>query len=79
LNRDEFAALEQTLYRRIWREEPKDKIVECDGEGFSLNRTAFYQALRQEFRLYAADLRNPANLELRKRFVEKMDGIVKEC
>jgi hypothetical protein len=69
----------ETRRWRIWREEPKDKIVECDGEGFSLNRTAFYQALRQEFRLYAADLRDPANLELRKRFVEKMDGIVKEC
>jgi hypothetical protein len=69
----------ETRRWRIWREEPKDKIVEREATRFSVNRTAFYQALRQEFQLYVAGLRDSANLELRKCFVEKMGRIVKEC
>lgn len=63
----------------IWREVPEGQIVEREGKRYHLNRTAFYHALRQEFEIYLGDLRDTRNVELRKRFVKKMNDIVKEC
>jgi hypothetical protein len=62
----------------IWRELPADKIVDQRGNGYTLNRKTFYRALKQEFSRYVSDLRNPANVNLRKRFVKKMNDIVRE-
>jgi hypothetical protein len=62
----------------IWREDPKDSIVETKGKQHFLNRTAFVKALRQEFECYLADLRDPQKSALRMRFVKKMNDIVKE-
>jgi hypothetical protein len=63
----------------IWRNQPVNKLVDPYGRGFALNRTAFYQALKEEFKKYLQDLRNPNNEALRKRFVEKISDIAKEC
>lgn len=62
----------------IWRNEPKDRIVEPRGDGYALNRTEFYKALKTEFEDYLKELREQRNEDRRKRFVEKMDDIVKE-
>jgi hypothetical protein len=69
----------ETRHWVIWREKPKDRIVEREGNRYSLNRTAFYQALRQEFQAYLADLRDSPDVQLRTRFIKKMDDIVKGC
>jgi hypothetical protein len=63
----------------IWRNEPSGEMVEKEGRGYALNRTAFRQAVTEEFERYLADLRTPENVDLRKRFVEKVDRIVKDC
>jgi hypothetical protein len=60
----------------IWREEPRDTIVGMEGGQYFLNRGAFSKALRAEFEHYLADLRDPTGIDLRKRFIEKMDDIV---
>ena len=54
-------------------------MVEKEGRGYALNRTAFRKAVTEEFESYLADLRAPENEDLRMRFVEKMDRIVKDC
>lgn len=69
----------ETRHWVIWREEPKGRIVERRGERYWLNRTAFYQALRHEFQDYLGDLRDSQKADLRKRFIKKMDDIVKSC
>jgi hypothetical protein len=69
----------ETRHWVIWREEPKDQIIERAGKRYSLNRTAFVYALRQEFEAYLADLRDSQKEDLRKRFIKKMDNIVKNC
>jgi len=61
----------------IWREEPRE-IVEPQGHGYALNRTMFYEAVKQEFELYLRDLHDPANRKLRETFKEKMNGICKK-
>jgi hypothetical protein len=63
----------------IWRNEPVDQIVEFRSEGYALNRTEFYRALKSEFEKYIQELRNPAKQKLRQRFLKKMDDVVKEC
>jgi hypothetical protein len=63
----------------IWREDPPGLVVEHEGKQHWLNRTAFCLALEREFDAYVADLRDSRNEELRKRFVRKMDDIVKNC
>ncbi len=63
----------------IWRNEPPGKILDKEGRGFALNRTLFYQALRSEFREYLRELGEPKNTDLRLRFLEKMNDIVKEA
>jgi NADH:ubiquinone oxidoreductase subunit len=62
----------------IWRNEPKGRIVEPRDDGYALNRTEFYKALKIEFEGYLNDLRHPQNGDRRKRFVKKMDDIIKE-
>lgn len=61
----------------LWRSEPVDRIVETHGAGFALNRTAFYEAVRNEFDAYLTALRDPGNKEQRVRFLKKMDDIAK--
>jgi hypothetical protein len=66
----------------IWRDLPTGEIVKPLGAGgppYVLNRTAFYEALKGEFEDYLRDVRDPQNTDLRKRFTEKMDDIVKRC
>jgi len=63
----------------IWREEPKDRLIEPEGRAYGLNRTAFHAAIVAEFEGYVRQLRDRQNVDLRKRFLKKMDDIVKEC
>ncbi len=66
----------------IWRVIPTGEMVKPLGAGGSpyvLNRTAFYEAVKAEFEEYLRELRDPQNTALRKRFIEKMDDIVKKC
>jgi hypothetical protein len=44
---------------------------------YAVNRTEFYRALKSEFEKYLQELRLPASKDLRKRFVKKMNDIVK--
>jgi hypothetical protein len=66
----------ETRHWVIWRDEPPNSIVGALAEQHILNRTAFCQALRDEFGQYLAALRDPGNPALRRRFVEKMNAIV---
>jgi hypothetical protein len=68
----------ETRHWVIRREEPAGRIVERRGRGYSLNRTEFAKALKTEFENYVRKLRDPAERQLRKRFVKKMDDIVKK-
>ncbi len=62
----------------IWRSEPVNRILEPCSEGYyALNRTEFYRALKSEFEKYLQELRLPVRKDLRKRFVKKMNRIVK--
>src|SRR5712691_8700083 len=61
----------------IWREVPS-QMVEPQEDGYALNRTMFYEAVKQEFESYLTDLRDPANGKLRERFKKKMNDICKE-
>jgi hypothetical protein len=63
----------------IWRDEPPGRILAQEGDGYALNRSEFYQALKAEFNLYLQELRDPSNSSLRSRFTKKMNDIVKEC
>jgi hypothetical protein len=63
----------------IWREDPAGRILERRGDGYVLNRSEFYRALKCEFDKYVQELRDPANASLRSRFVKKMDDIAEEC
>lgn len=62
----------------IWRDEPADKIVDREQNGFALNRSLFYEAVKKEFESYLRELRDPGNQPLRKRFKKKMDDLAKE-
>lgn len=61
----------------IWREEPAH-IVEQEQDGYALNRTLFYEAVKKEFDEYLSSLRDPVNGKLRGRFKKKMNDICKE-
>jgi hypothetical protein len=63
----------------IWRNEPENQIAAKEGEGFALNRTAFYQALKNDFASYLGELRDPKSIELRSRFRTKMNDMTKEA
>lgn len=56
-------------------DQPRDKIVEKQADGYVLNRTKFYEALRAEFTDYLARLRDPNAKVLRENFLKKMDAI----
>lgn len=74
------AILHEAETRRwvIRREEPAGRILERRGRGYALNRTEFYKALKTEFERHIQELRDPQNQQLRKRFLKKMNDIVKE-
>jgi len=61
----------------IWRQ-PPSTIVQPLEDGYALNRTMFYEAVKQEFESYLSDLRDSTNAPLRERFKEKMSDICKE-
>jgi hypothetical protein len=63
----------------IWREEPANRIVESEGDGYALNRTLFYRAIKSEFDTYIRKISDLQNGDLRKCFVKKMHDIVDEC
>lgn len=62
---------------RKWviRRDVPSQIVEPHEDGYVLNRTLFYEAVKQEFESYLKELRDPGRLELRKKFKEKMNDI----
>jgi hypothetical protein len=62
----------------IWRSEPKNQIVAKEGEGYALNRSAFYRALKRDFTEYLTELQNQESVDLRSRFRKKMNDMVKE-
>lgn len=62
----------------IWRSEPHGQIVATEQDGYALNRTLFYEAVKQEFESYLKDLRNSASKELRQRFREQMQKLCDE-
>jgi hypothetical protein len=61
------------------RDEPADKIAAPEEDGFALNRSLFYAAVKKEFESYLRELRDPANKELRQRFKKKMDDLCREA
>lgn len=61
----------------IWREAPSTMVQPLE-DGYALNRTMFYEAVKQEFESYLKDLRDPINGEFRERFKKKMKDICKE-
>jgi hypothetical protein len=63
----------------IRRTEPMGNLVERRGDRYVLNRTAFCVALKIEFEGYLAELRDSSKGDRRRRFLEKMDGIVRKC
>jgi len=63
----------------IWREEPVGEIAAQNEDGYALNRSLFYEAVKKEFESYLQELRDPAKKELRQRFKEKMDDICREA
>ena len=50
-------------------------LIRVDGGRIIVNRNRFHQQLKTEFQNYIAELRNPANADLRKKFRHKMDFI----
>ena len=51
------------------------EITAQEGDGYALNRSVFYAAVKKEFESYLRELRDPANKELRQRFKAKMDDL----
>jgi hypothetical protein len=50
-------------------------LVAEEQDGFALNRTLFYNAIKSEFESYLQELREQSNGELRQRFKKKMNDI----
>ena len=70
--------LHQAEVKKISRERmDTDEMVRLipNGQGLIINRKKFHQQLEMVFQQYLADLRNPANCELRAHFREKMNHI----
>jgi len=61
----------------IWRNKPKNRILEVRTGGYAVNRTEFHKALKFEFEKYLQELRTPVNRDLRMRFLKKMNDVVK--
>jgi hypothetical protein len=62
----------------IRRIEPADKMVMSKEDGFVLNRSLFYAAVKKEFASYLGELRHPVNMELRQTFKDRMDDVCKK-
>jgi hypothetical protein len=62
----------------IRRDEPRGHMLAAEGKRYALNRTEFFQAVKDEFNSYLKEVRNPASL-LRPLFVKRMTDIVKKC
>ncbi len=62
----------------IWRDQPTGQMVAPKEDGFVLNRTLFYAAVKGEFESYLQELLKPANRILRMGFRKKMDDICEE-
>lgn len=62
----------------IWRDKPAGKIVERKENGYALNRSRFYEAVKKEFESYLQELRDPTKGDLRKSFKKKMNKLCKE-
>ena len=62
----------------IWRDEPAGNIVASEGNGFALNRSLFYAAVKKEFESYLQELRDPRNEDLREQFKKKMHSLCKK-
>ena len=58
----------------IWRETP-NQIAEPLNDGYVLNRTLFYEAVKREFESYLKELTDPGSLEPRQKFKEEMNRI----
>jgi hypothetical protein len=63
----------------IWRSEPENQLVAPESDGYALNRSVFYKALKDEFAQYVTELRDSRSVELRVRFRKKMNDISKEA
>ncbi len=64
----------------IWRDEPAGHIVEqLSPKRYAVNRGEFFRALKREFEDYVKELGDPANAQLRARFLKKMDDVTKQC
>lgn len=64
----------------IRRDEPKGKIVETrDGGRYILNRTVFYERLKEEFKSFLCELRDPDGMQLRLHLKKSMNDISKEA
>lgn len=61
----------------IWRYLPHQIVTPLE-DGYVLNRTMFYEAVKQEFESYLKDLCDPTKRSLRERFKQKMDDICEE-
>jgi hypothetical protein len=59
----------------VWRAVPKDRIIQRVDNGYILNRTNFYKALKVEFESYLNELRNVGQTKLRENFVARIDDI----
>jgi hypothetical protein len=53
------------------------KGEKADGTPY-INRTKFHEKLKEDFKRYCAELKDPANSELRKNFRTKMDFIARK-
>ncbi len=62
----------------IWRDEPVGQIAAPEEDGFALNRTLFYEAVKEEFESYLRELHEPSNQALRQSFKKQMDDICEE-
>jgi hypothetical protein len=63
----------------IRRDEPKGTIASPEEDGFALNRTLFYGAVKTEFETYLTELSEPENQDLRAMFQTKMNDLCKRA
>ncbi|MEX2120228.1 MAG: hypothetical protein WD847_11595 [Pirellulales bacterium] len=57
---------------KVWSVGP---LIQSDGATLTINRTKFHGRLKADFQSYLAELRDPANAQLRKHFRTKMDFV----
>jgi hypothetical protein len=59
----------------VWRSIPRGRIIQPIENGYILNRTNFYRALKMEFQSYLNELRDVGQTKLRENFIAKLDDI----